>query len=230
MGTVEALWRYPVKSLLGEPCPSLHVESRGVAGDRLYAVRDQEGKFGSGKNTRRFRKIDGLFDFRSLYRDDAPIIVFPDGTEQDALHPETARALSQYLQQPVTVAREAEIPHHDAAPVHIITSAGLDALRRAFPDTGIDERRFRPNLLLRVDGDEPIEHHWVGRQLKIGGVVLEITELAERCVMTTFAQADLPRVPSLLKHLADAYRMNFGVYAKVLQGGRLDLQNEVELL
>ena len=55
VGTVSRLWRYPVKSMLGEECRELAVEARGVAGDRLYALRDAEGKLGSGKNTRRFR-------------------------------------------------------------------------------------------------------------------------------------------------------------------------------
>ena len=55
------LWRYPVKSMLGESRDSLELNSRGVAGDRLHAVRDSEGKLGSGKDTRRFRHIEGLF-------------------------------------------------------------------------------------------------------------------------------------------------------------------------
>jgi uncharacterized protein len=56
MGRISQFWRYPVKSMLGERRQSLTVEQRGVQGDRLYAVRDADGKFGSGKNTRRFRK------------------------------------------------------------------------------------------------------------------------------------------------------------------------------
>ncbi|MCU5780876.1 putative Fe-S protein [Alcanivorax balearicus MACL04] len=55
MGTVSELWRYPVKSMLGERCEALRMEERGVEGDRLFAVRDTKGKFGSGKSTRRFR-------------------------------------------------------------------------------------------------------------------------------------------------------------------------------
>jgi uncharacterized protein YcbX len=57
--------RYPVKSLLGEVLPSAAVGERGLAGDRLWAVRDPDGKFGSGKNTRRFRRMPGLFTLRA---------------------------------------------------------------------------------------------------------------------------------------------------------------------
>ncbi|WP_204037573.1 MOSC N-terminal beta barrel domain-containing protein, partial [Actinoplanes utahensis] len=49
--------RYPVKSMLGEQIPAAVLGARGLTGDRLWAVRDADGKFGSGKNTRRFRRI-----------------------------------------------------------------------------------------------------------------------------------------------------------------------------
>ena len=60
--TVAELWRYPVKSLLGEQLQEVQVEERGVVGDRLYAVTDRRGKLGSGKTSRRFRRLEGLFD------------------------------------------------------------------------------------------------------------------------------------------------------------------------
>jgi uncharacterized protein len=42
MGAVSALWRYPVKSLGGETIERADFNSRGVHGDRLWAVRDVE--------------------------------------------------------------------------------------------------------------------------------------------------------------------------------------------
>ncbi|MFD9355752.1 MOSC N-terminal beta barrel domain-containing protein [Streptomyces sp. NPDC060031] len=53
VGTVERIWRYPVKSTGGEPLREAEVDHRGLVGDRLFAVRDGDGRFGSGKNTRR---------------------------------------------------------------------------------------------------------------------------------------------------------------------------------
>jgi uncharacterized protein len=55
LGSIERLWRYPVKSMLGEQCDTLAINHRGVEGDRLFAIQNLQGKFGSGKNTRRFR-------------------------------------------------------------------------------------------------------------------------------------------------------------------------------
>ncbi len=78
IGSVATLWRYPVKSMLGEPREYLDIDTRGVVGDRRYAIRNAEGKLGSGKSTRRFRRIDGLLRFRAAYNGDAAEITFPD--------------------------------------------------------------------------------------------------------------------------------------------------------
>ncbi len=151
-GTAIRLWRYPVKSMLGEECEFLAVDARGVEGDRLFAVRDADGKFGSGKTTRRFRRIDGLFGFRAVYDGAVPRVTFPDGRNLRGDDPEIHLALSNHLAQPVTLAREASISHLDAGPIHLLTTASLAWLRTVLPDAQVDERRFRPNVLIDVPG------------------------------------------------------------------------------
>jgi uncharacterized protein len=86
-GTVVSMWRYPVKSMLGEEINSSYVTERGLIGDRTYALIDQQtGKVASAKNPRKWGK---LFDFRATFID-APQVVenippvritFPDGTQ-----------------------------------------------------------------------------------------------------------------------------------------------------
>ena len=90
-GTVVSLWRYPVKSMLGEELNSSYITERGLLGDRAYALIDQEtGKVASAKNPRKWGK---LFDFRAAFIEDPsppqevdknilpPVrITFPDGT------------------------------------------------------------------------------------------------------------------------------------------------------
>ena len=97
--------------MLGEPCASLDVHTRGVAGDRLCAIRDRYGTFGSGKRTRRLCQLDGLCAFRARYEGGVPVIRFPDGPTMRGDHPDMHIALSQALGQPVTLAREASIAH-----------------------------------------------------------------------------------------------------------------------
>jgi MOSC domain-containing protein len=71
-GMVVSLWRYPVKSMLGEELNSSHVTELGLRGDRSYAVIDREtGKVASAKNP---RKWGTLFDFRATFIDPIPMI------------------------------------------------------------------------------------------------------------------------------------------------------------
>ena len=86
-GTVVSVWRYPVKSMLGEELNASYVTERGLVGDRAYALVDEEtGKVASAKNPRKWEK---LFDFRSVFIDPPQVaeniphirITLPDGTQ-----------------------------------------------------------------------------------------------------------------------------------------------------
>jgi uncharacterized protein YcbX len=67
IGKVVSVWRYPVKSMLGEEINSSYVTERGLLGDRAYAIIDEEtGKVASAKNP---RKWGNIFDFRSIFID-----------------------------------------------------------------------------------------------------------------------------------------------------------------
>jgi len=64
-GSVVALWRYPVKSMMGEELNSSEITDRGLLGDRQFAVVDRAtGKVGGAKNP---RKWGNFFDFRAAY-------------------------------------------------------------------------------------------------------------------------------------------------------------------
>ena len=222
-GRVVGLWRYPVKSMRGEERAHLDVNERGVEGDRFIAVRDPDGKFGSGQTTRRFHKIDGLFGFSAVYDHDDPTIVFPDGRRMRGNDPSVHAALSDALGQPVTLVREASISHLDAGPVHLLTTASLAWLRALLPDARVDERRFRPNILIDVPGDTQVERLWLGKRVYVGDEVrLRVRGLTERCVMVGLSQADLPDDPRVLRGIGRDAGAHFGVYAEVLTCGRIN--------
>lgn len=230
-GTISELWRYPVKSMLGERCEALHADARGIEGDRLYAVRDVTGKFGSGKNTRRFRKIDGLFRFQASYRDQVPHIRFPSGTVVRGDNPSVDDALSETLGRPLALVREAGVSHLDAGPVHLITTASLAWLRAALPATMIDARRFRPNLVIEVPGAEQVDQAWVGKRLRVGAMVeLLVSAATERCGMVAFAQSELPESPAVLRQITQQAGVKFGVYAQVVVPGVVSIDDPVVLM
>src|ERR671931_1643899 len=64
-GTIVALWRYPVKSMMGEELNASAVTTRGLLGDRTYALVDRsDGKVASAKNPRKWPQ---LFDYRAAF-------------------------------------------------------------------------------------------------------------------------------------------------------------------
>ena len=230
LGTVAELWRYPVKSMRGERCESLLFETRGVTGDRQFAIRDAAGKFGSGKNTRRFRKIDGLLEFTTRYSGNVPEIRFPSGEVVRGDSPSIDGALSEALGQPVVLSSEADVSHLDAAPVHLVTSASMEWLQTALPGTTIRSSRFRPNIVIQCAGVGPVEQAWIGRQLRLGSDVrLVVTAQTERCGMVAATQGELPLEPAVLRHITQCADLMFGVYARVSVSGIVRMTDAVVL-
>src|SRR2546425_10403672 len=108
-GKLVTLWRYPIKSMLGEELNATDVTKRGLLGDRAYALVDQETtKVASAKNP---SKWPHLFDFRAAFvvppRPGMPLpevrITLPDGTVLTTDQSEINQLLSQALQREVTL-------------------------------------------------------------------------------------------------------------------------------
>jgi uncharacterized protein YcbX len=109
IGKVVSLWRYPVKSMMGEEINSSDMTERGLIGDRVYAIVDQQtGKVASAKNPRKWEK---LFDFRAAFieapqsvENIPPIrITLPDGSQNFSNEGELDRTLSKVLSREVSV-------------------------------------------------------------------------------------------------------------------------------
>jgi uncharacterized protein YcbX len=109
----------------------------------------------------------------------------------------------------------------DAFPLMLMTTGALDALTAALPDSRIDVRRFRPNLVLDAGtGPGHPEFGWVGQRWRIGTAELEIVERCPRCVMVTQQVAgDLPADRAVLRHIVRDLDQNVGVYAHVVAPG-----------
>jgi uncharacterized protein YcbX len=218
---VAALWRYPVKSLAGEARDALDLDARGVEYDRAWAFVDPEGGIASGKATRRFRKVPDLLRHRSRFDGDGPVVELADGrvarpgtTSGDAL-------LASIVPPGWTLQPERATPHHDAGPVHLVTTATLATIAASFGEP-ISPDRLRPNLLIDTGSAEGWpEDGWVGRTLAIGAIELRVTGRTERCVMVGQAQRALPRRPRLLQAIGRLNDVCAGVYADVVTPGRI---------
>ncbi|GAA1979636.1 MOSC domain-containing protein [Kitasatospora viridis] len=221
--TVERIWRYPIKSTGGELLDRVAVDGRGLAGDRLHAVRDAAGGIGSGKTTRRFRRMPGLLRLRSRYPGglvtEPPELLDPAGVPV----PDPTAYLRGYLgRDDVELAAEGAVSHFDQLPLSLLTTATLDWVRAAVPGVPVDERRFRPNLLIRTPPGTPpfVEDSWIGAAARIGDAVrLTVERSSDRCAMANEAQQDLPHSPRILQVLAHAHDMRLDALATVAHPG-----------
>lgn len=108
LGSVFSLWRYPVKSMMGEELNATEITERGLLGDRAFALIDNaDGKVATAKNP---RKWPHLFDFRATFIESPhaalkahPVrIALPDGTTVTSDQGDLNQVLSQALNREVT--------------------------------------------------------------------------------------------------------------------------------
>ena len=108
-GSVVSLWRYPVKSMMGEELNATEVTERGLLGDRAYALVDSpDGKVATAKNPRKWPR---LFDFRATFIEPAqaaakipPVrIALPDGTTVTSDQGDLNQILSKALNREVAL-------------------------------------------------------------------------------------------------------------------------------
>lgn len=250
VGEVSELWRFPVKSMGGDRLASTEVTTRwGIPGDRGWAVRDRDDS-----GVRSAKRINSLLQFHARYSGE-PVadatprveITFPDrsvmGSDDDDIH----HALSAATGRNVTLCPRRSSDERglfDAMPLSLATTTAMGSLRALLPESEIDTRRFRMNIIVDTDsvtgadtGAAPApeaadfpELDWIGRRLRLGGVLCEVTVRVRRCVMVGLPQAELPRDGSVLKTLAAHTDLDFGAYLRVLEPGRVREGDAVHLL
>lgn len=110
---IDALYRFPVKSLLGERVEEVRLTGRGVLGDRAYALVDAEdGTVASAKHPRKWGALLGLsarFVTEPVAGRPLPpvAITLPGGSELRSNEPGTDAALSDLLGRPVRLTSQA---------------------------------------------------------------------------------------------------------------------------
>lgn len=286
VGTVAALYRFPVKSMLGERLHHVELSDRGVVGDRAYAVVDlEDGRIATGKHPRKWSR---LVELAAAYVEDvaSPVtITFPDGATVRSDDPGVDAALSAYLGRDVTLVSQAaegqvieevwptidglappdlvesmsggrreggepvsDIPVSSMAPpgtffdlttLHVLTTATLRRLAELEPAADFDVRRYRPNVLVEVDGADFVENGWAGTTLCLGPTAEARVDLPTmRCVMTTLARDGLAADRASLQAVARHNRVEIpgmgtwacaGIYASVTAVGGVAVGDNVAL-
>lgn len=231
VGTVRALWRYPVKSMLGEELSAADITERGIDGDRMLALLDSEtGKVASAKNPRLWRK---LLTISAVTADGGIRMTGPDGAEirHDDLSEILGRAVALTAEPPpnasIDRAHPDEVLHagvdadvavhaielpsgtfFDFSPLHLLTTATLDRISELSPRGTVEVQRYRPNIVIHTDESGFVENSWIGRELTVGPALrLRITVPTPRCAVPTLAHGPLPRDPDALRVPAQHNRL-----------------------
>jgi uncharacterized protein len=278
IGTIEELWRYPVKSMLGERLQSVLATAAGLIGDRAWALRDlRTGNVVSAKKWARMLDFSASYETQPAPGDPGRVrIELPDQSSLYADEPWASRAVSEALGFEVRLEQAATLDNSrveadidtgtifgdipvgeiytalkpgqnipstfnlprgtffDAAVIHIVSSASMERLRELQGGTAqMVPQRFRPNVYIRSAPALAgfIEDEWLnGATLVIGELHIDKIKPTLRCVMTTHAQAGLPRDLSVLRTAAQHHTAHLGVTGRILNEAPLEVGQPVKLL
>jgi uncharacterized protein len=228
IGEVEALFRYPVKSMGGEPLEVAELGWHGLDGDRRLALHRLDDRGGFPWLTA--SKLPELILFAPQRRGTAGAsnlpthVRTPEGEELELFGPELAAEVGRRHGSPV------EMMHlnrgiFDEASVSVIAAATVGEIGRLAAQPP-DVRRFRPNILISSTRAIPFEEdEWVGGVLSFGetseAAAIAVTNRDERCSMVNFDPGSARANPEMLKAIVRVRDNKAGVYAAVTRRGRI---------
>jgi hypothetical protein len=228
IGHVEAIFRYPVKSMGGERLEVANLGWHGLEGDRRLAFRrmDDHGGFPWLSASR----LPDLLLFTPHRREagaqgDLPThIRTPDGDELPVFGEDLATEVGRRCGAPVQMMH---LKHgiFDEASVSVIASETVREIGR-LADRSVDVRRFRPNVVVRLLRSVPFqEDEWLGGMLSFGegddAPAITVTMRDVRCSMVNLDPDSADRAPEVQKAVVRANQNNAGIYGAVTRIGRL---------
>jgi uncharacterized protein len=231
IGHVEAIFRYPVKSMGGERLEAANLGWHGLDGDRRLAFRRVEDRSGFPWLTA--GKLPDLVLFIPQRREDGALpahIRTPDGEEMPVFGEDLAAEVGRRYGAPVQMMH---LKHgiFDEGSISMIAS---DTVREIGQLAGksLDVRRFRPNIVVRLLRPIPFqEDEWVGGVLSFGAeddaAAITVTMRDERCAMVNLDPDSATPAPEVLKAIVRANQNNAGIYGAVSRVGRITIGESI---
>jgi len=220
VGTIAALYRFPVKSMRGERLEQANIYWHGLEGDRRYA-------FVRSGNLTRFpwltgREVPDLLRYAPYLLDEmnprecAVRVHTPDGgdlpVESDTLRDTLAAAYGA----PVHLLHCGR-GTFDSAPLSLVGLASVRDLG-ALLGQDLDPVRFRQNIVVEPDGGAFAEEAWLGRALSFGAGPdaprIRLIRRDERCMMINLDPETAAQTPAVLREVVRTRDNCFGLYAQ----------------
>lgn len=228
IGHIEAIFRYPVKSMGGERLEFAELGWHGIDGDRRLAFRRIDDR--SGFPWLNAGRLPGLLLYAPRRREDGagrdlPTHVrTPDGEEMPVFGEELGVDVGRRYGAPVQMM---QLNHgiFDDASISIIASDTVREIGR-LAGRSADVRRFRPNIVVRLRRSAPFqEDEWVGGVLTFGeeeaAPAVTVTTRDVRCSMVNLDPDSASPAPEVLKAIVRANQNHAGIYGAVTRIGRL---------
>jgi len=239
LGQIEAIYRYPVKSMRGEPLESAVLGWHGLEGDRRLALRrlalrrlGERGSF-PWLSASQLPQLVLFTPRRRENGEDLPShVATPEGEELPGFSEALAAEIGRRYGSPVEMMHLKDGIFDDAL-LSVITTATVNEACR-LGGQAADGRRFRPNIVVRPAKGEPFrEEEWLGSTLTFGegsespAVAVTIHDL--RCSMINIDPDRGHTTPAMLRAVVQANQTNAGIYATVTRIGRLSVGQSVFL-
>jgi hypothetical protein len=228
IGHVEALFRYPVKSMGGERLEAATLGWHGLDGDRRLAFRRVDNH--SGMPWLTASKLPELLRFAPQRREggaqeDLPThIRTPDGEEMAVFGEELAAEVGRRYGAPVQMM---QLNHgiFDEATISVIATDTVGEIGR-LAGRSLDVRRFRPNVVVRLLRSGAFqEDEWLGGVLSFGegedAPAIAVTMRDVRCSMVNLDPDSASSAPEVMKAIVRAHHNTAGIYGAVTRIGRL---------
>jgi uncharacterized protein YcbX len=236
IGHVEAIFRYPVKSMGGERLEVATMGWHGLEGDRRLAFRQVNDR--SGFPWLSAGRLPDLLRFTPQRSEDGPPgdlpthIRTPDGEDLPLFGEELAAEVGRRHRAPVQMM---QLKHgmFDEATISVIASDTVREVGR-LAGRDVDARRFRPNVLVRLLRSGPFqEDEWVGSELSFGegddAPAISVTMRDIRCSMLSLDPDSATPAPEVLKAVVQTHQNTAGIYGTVTRIGRLAVGQTVLL-
>jgi uncharacterized protein YcbX len=228
IGHVEAIFRYPVKSMGGEQLEVANLGWHGLDGDRRLAFRRIDDRSGFPWLTA--GKLPDLVLFAPQRREDGARETFPthirtpDGEEMPVFGEDLAAEVGRRYGAPVQM-MQLNNGIFDEASISVIASDTVREIGR-LAGRSPDVRRFRPNVVVRLLRSVPFqEDEWLGGVLSFGeeddAPAISVTMRDVRCSMVNLDPDSASPAPEVLKAVVGANQNNAGIYGAVTRIGQL---------
>lgn len=208
---VAAIWRYPVKSMAGEPLDSIAIDATGARGDRVVQVYDRRGRLATARTFPRLLGLRG-----TLGSDGEPLV---DGCRWDSR--EAAERVEAAVGPGASLRRMDAPERFDVLPLLVCTDSAV----RMF---GRDVRRLRPNLLI-AGVEDGAERAWPRARLRLPDAEIRVVDLRARCVMTTFDPDTIEQDSDVLRDIVRRFDGRLCVNAHVIRAGCVRTGDPVEV-